>query len=189
LGRPGERDELYHRLTEFLLLPQATGMYRHWLGELRRRASFWAGLKLGTPRAFRNPPQCRDWINDQAVRHVGPEAEERSRQWLRSLAYHWMQGLLQDLGFGTDNELGRVGEPALARDLTDILMWYLEPARIGWLKRRHLAARRKGEPLQLPQRRDLVRLFESRATRAATRGREITSALHRWLIHETSSNR
>jgi hypothetical protein len=96
-----------------------------------------------------------------------------------------MQGHLQDHGLGTDNELGRSGEPALARDLTRLLMWYLEPPRIGWLKRRCLAAARKGEPLRAPGQQDLVRLFESRAVRAASRGRAITSALHRWLIHET----
>jgi hypothetical protein len=56
-------------------------------------------------------------------------------------------------------------------------------ARIGWLKRRHLAAQRKGQAVAPPHHRDVVRLFESRATRAAVRGREITSLLHRWLIH------
>jgi hypothetical protein len=93
-----------------------------------------------------------------------------------------MQGHLQDLGFGLHTELAQAGEPALARDLADILMWYLEPARIGWLKRRCLAAQRKGEAVRAPHHRDVARLFESRASRAAMRGREITNLLHRWLI-------
>jgi len=32
---------------------------------------------------------------------------------------------------------------------------------------------------------EVVRLFESKASRAAFHGREITGGLHRWLIHET----
>jgi hypothetical protein len=94
-----------------------------------------------------------------------------------------MQGHLGDLGFGTNTELAQAGEPPLARDLAGILKWYLKPARIGWLKRRHPAANGKGQAITPPRHRDVVRLFESRATRAAVRGREITSLLHRWLIH------
>jgi hypothetical protein len=183
LGRPGQRDELFHRWTEFLLLPQAGGMYGFWRDDLGRRAAWWAGVKLGAPPNGRGPHPCREWINREAARYAGRAAGERSRQWLRSLAFAWMQGHLQDLGFGTATELAQAGEPALARDLAGILMWYLEPARIGWLKRRHLAAKRKGQAVTPPRRRDVVRLFESRATRSGVRGREITSLLHRWLIH------
>ena len=86
-----------------------------------------------------------------------------------------MQAHLLELGFGSENELTHSGEQALVRDLTDLLVWYLEPARSGWLKRRHLAARRKAQAVLAPAHADLVRLFESRATRAAARGREITS--------------
>jgi hypothetical protein len=185
LGRPGMRDELHDRLTEFLLLPQAEGMYRFWVGNMRRRAAFWAGLKLGIPPEQRDPRSCRNRINRLAARYAGRDGAERSGQWLRALAYHWMQSHLQDLGFGSDNELGLSGEPALARDLTEVLMWYLEPVRVGWLKARYLAARTKRERLRPPLQREVVCLFESRTARAAARGREITSSLHRWLIHET----
>lgn len=183
LGRPGQRDELCNRLTEFLLLPQAIGMYRHWREDLRRRAAWWAGVKLSTPVGLRSPDLCRGWINREAARLVGEAGAERSRQWLRSLAFNWMQGHLQDLGLGRSSELAQTGGPELAKDLADLLMWYLEPARIGWLRRRCLAAQRKGEAVREPGHRDLVQLFESRATRAAVRGREITSLLHRWLVH------
>lgn len=183
LGRAGQRDELFHRFTEFLLLPQAAGMYRHWREDLRRRAAWWAGAKLGMPKAARGPAECRDWINREAACCAGPEHGERSRQWLRALAFAWMQAHLQDLGFGLSTELAQTGEPALARDLTEVLAWYLEPARIGWLKTRYLAAQRGREAVRPPRQEDLVRLFESRAARAAVRGREITSLLHRWLIH------
>ena len=183
LGRPGERDELYGRLVEFLLLPQATGMYRHWREDLRRRAAWWAGVKLAVPVGLRGPGPCRDWINREAVRYAGQAGGEHSGQWLRSLAFNWMHGHLQDLGLGRNSELAQAGGPQLAKDLADILMWYLEPARIGWLRRRCLAAQRKGEAVRPPGHRDLVALFESRATRAGVRGREITSLLHRWLVH------
>jgi len=185
LGRPYFPDSLHHRLVELLLLPQGEGMYRHWLNNLRGRAAHWAGLKLGAPAALRDPRHCREWLNRQASRYAGRKAAERSWQWLRALAFGWMQAHLQDLGFGSDNELGQVGTPVLARDLSDVFMWYLEPARIGWLRSRHLAALRKGVALPPPGHREIVALFECRAARAATRGREITSNLHRWLIHET----
>lgn len=184
LGRPGERDELYRRLTDFLLLPQAEGMYRWWREDTRRRAANWAGAKLGLSHPQRAPGRCREWINREARRCVGEKAAIRTGQWMRSLAYDWMEKHLQDLGFGRQNELGRRGEPALARDLTEILMWYLEPARIGWLRRRQLAAMRNGQALRAPSKKDLMRLFESRAVRVSVRGREITTLLHRWLIHD-----
>lgn len=185
LGRPGERDELYGRLMEFLLLPQAMGMYQYWLNDQDRRTAWWAGSKLGVPVHARDPRRCREAIGRLAARYAGTQGAERSGQWLRAIAYGWMQSHLQDHGLGADNELGRSGQPALASDLTRLLMWYLEPARIGWLKRRYLAATRKGEPLRPPRQEDLIRLFESRAVRAAGRGRAITGTLHRWLIHET----
>lgn len=185
LGRPGERDELYHRLMEFLLLPQAMGMYQFWLDQQDGRTAWWTGSKLGIPVHARDPRHCQEAINRLAKHYAGPEGGERSGQWLRAIAYGWMQAHLQDHGLGADNELARSGEPALARDLTRLLVWYLEPPRIGWLKRRHLAAARKGEPLRPPRQQDLVRLFESRSVRAAARGRAITGTLHRWLIHET----
>ena len=183
LGRPGERDELYQRLSDFLLLPQAQGMYRWWREDTRRRAANWAGAKLGLSRPLRNPRSCREWINREARRCADEKAAIRTGQWMRSLAYDWMEKHLQDLGFGRQNELGRSGEPALARDLTEILMWYLEPVRIGWLQRRQLAAKRKGQALRAPSRKEMVRLFESHVARVSVRGREITSLLHRWLIH------
>jgi hypothetical protein len=185
LGRPYFPDSLYHRMVEFLMLPQAEGMYRYWLDNLRRRAAHWAGVKLGAPVALRDPRHCREWVNRQAHRYAGRKAAERSWQWLRSIAFSWMQAHLQDLGFGAENELGQVGAPVLARDLSDVFMWYLEPARIGWLRSRHLAALHKGVGPSPPEHWEMVTLFESRAARAAVRGREITSNLHRWLIHET----
>lgn len=185
LGRPGQRDELYHRLTEFLLLPQAMGMYHHWLAAFDGRCAYWAGGKLGVPVYARDPRRCREAITRLASGYAGPKAGERSGQWLRSAAYGWMQAHLQDLGLGADNELARSGEPPLVRDLTRLFVWYLEPARIGWLKRRSMAAERKREPLRPPRQEEVVRLLESHSVRAAMRGRAITGTLHRWLIHET----
>lgn len=185
LGRPGVYDSLYHRLEEFLLLPQAMGMYRHWHRTFARRTAWWAGARLKIPRVDRTPSGCRRTINAMARRYVGEQGEERTRQWLRAIAYSWMQSHLLDLGFGNESELTQSGEPALARDLTELFVWYLDPARVGWLRRRWLAAQRKGEPVREPTHADLVRLFESRSARAAARGREITGSLHRWLIHET----
>jgi hypothetical protein len=185
LGRPGERDELYQRLMEFLLLPQAMGMYHHWLTGYDYRCAYWAGSKLGVPVHARDPRRCREAIKRLASGYAGAQGGERSDQWLRAVAYAWMQAHLQDLGVGADNELARSGEPSLARDLARLFVWYLEPARIGWLKRRCLAAERKREPLRAPQQDEIVRLFESHSVRAAMRGRSITGTLHRWLIHET----
>jgi hypothetical protein len=119
-----------------------------------------------------------------AATYAGEQAELQVRQWLRAAAYSWMQEHLLALGLGAENELAQVGEPVLARDLTGVFIWYLEPARIGWLRRRALAARRKREPVRLPTHREVIRLFESHPARAAARGREITGALHRWLIRE-----
>lgn len=184
-GRPGVYDEMYQRLAEFLLLPQAAGMYAYWLRSYRRRAAHWAGLKLAIPVALRDPRRCRDQIERRASRLAGEAGAVQTRQWQRALAFGWMQAHLQDLGLGAGQALGQIGAPALARDLTEILVWYLEPARLGWLQARQLAARRKGEPLRAPTHRELVQLFESRAVRLAERGREITGTLHRWLIHET----
>jgi len=143
-----------------------------------------------TPPALRaaartaHAADIRTWINRRAERLAGADAALHSRQWLRGLAYGWMEEHLADLGFGRTTEVAQAGAPPLAADLTDIFYWYLEPARIGWLTRRHLAARRRGQPLRPPTYRDTVRLFESGATRAAARGRELTGSLHRWLIHE-----
>lgn len=131
-----------------------------------------------------DPAEIRAWIDRTGGRLAGAETALRTRQWLRGLAYGWMEEHLADLGFGHTTEVAQSGRPALAADLTDILFWYLEPARIGWLERRSQAAQRKGEPVRPPTFRDTVALFESRAARVATRGREITGSLHRWLIRE-----
>lgn len=184
-GRPGARDELYNRLMEFLLLPQAEGMYGYWIRNYRRRAAHWVGLKLDIAIAHRDPFHCRQHIEQLAKRYAGEAAALNTRQWLRTLAFAWMQAHLQDLGLGANQALGQIGQPTLARDLTEILMWYLEPARLGWLKSRQLAAARKRETLRPPTQREIVQLFESRAIRVSERGREITGTLHRWLIHET----
>lgn len=184
-GRPGMRDELYLRLVEFLLLPQAAGMYGFWFRNYRRRAAHWAGLKLEIPVAERDPSHCRERIERLAKRAAGVDAALRSRQWMRSLAFSAMQAHLQDLGIGAGQSLGQVGDPTLARDLTEILVWYLEPARLGWLRSRQLAAARQGKALRQPTQREVMQLFESRSVRVAERAREITGTLHRWLIHET----
>ena len=160
-------------------------MYRWWVRNYRRRAAQWAGLKIGIEPAARDPRTCRTRIERLAQRYAGGPAAVATRQWLRALAYAWMQAHLQDLGLGAARGLGQEGEPALARDLTGVLAWYLEPARLGWLRARQLAAQRTREPLRPPTQRELVQLFESRAVRVAERGREITGTLHRWLIHET----
>jgi len=185
LGRPGERDELLVRFSDFMLLPQAGDMYAHWLAVMRGRIAYWAGARLQAPPGARDPRSCRAWIEHQATQYAGRRGAERTRQWLRSLAYQWMTGHLNDLGFGANTELGQAGEPSLARDLAELLMWYLEPPRIGWLRRRFDAARFRHEPLRLPRHVDAVRLFESRAARVSKRGRDLTSSLHRWLVAES----
>jgi len=185
LGRPGERDELRNRLVTFLLRPEAPGMLRHWMDASRGRAARWAAIKLGRRPGPARTAEIRQWINGRAEHLANPGIARQTRQWLRGLAYGWMEEHLADLGFARTTEVGQAGQPPLAADLTDILFWYLEPARLGWLERRHLAARRKGEPLRAPDYREAVQLFESRQVRCALRGREITGSLHRWLIHET----
>jgi hypothetical protein len=185
LGRPGERDELKGRLVSFLLRAEAGGMLDFWIGQSRHRAARWAAIKLGIPPASRGAGEVRRRIHRTAERLAGAEAALDTRQRLRALAYAWMEEHLSDLGFGRSTELAQIGAPDLAAELTGVLYWYLEPARIGWLRRRRKAAQRKGEPVRAPTRREIVRLFQSRATRVATRGREVTGALHRWLIHET----
>ncbi len=189
-------------------------MFRHWLDQTRHRAAHWAAIKLGAfhgqppslapggarprvgtagrgvksnPHTKPAPPKTADiraWINQRAECLAGADAALHSRQWLRGIAYGWMEGHLTDLGFARSTEVAQAGTPPLAADLTDIFYWYLEPARLGWLARRKQAAQRNGEPLRPPSHRDAVWLFESHATRAAARGRELTGALHRWLIHE-----
>lgn len=185
LGRPGERDELLWRFEEFLLLPQADLLYGRWLGISRARVAYWASARLGAPQGARDPRNGRAWIEHQAQQYGGSRGAERTRQWLRSLAFQWTAAHLNELGFGCNTELGQSGEPSLARDLAELLMWYLEPPRIGWLRRRFDAARHRGEVLRLPRHVDTVRLFESRAARVSQRGRDITNSLHRWLISET----
>lgn len=185
LGRPGERDELLWRFEELLMLPHAEALYGRWLAVTRARIAYWASARLGAPQGARDPRNGRGWIEHQAQQYAGRRGAERTRQWLRSLAYQWTAAHLNDLGFGRNTELGQTGEPSLARDLAELLMWYLEPPRIGWLRRRFDAARHRGEPLRLPRHLDAVRLFESRAARVSKRGRDITNSLHRWLIRET----
>jgi hypothetical protein len=186
LGRPGSHDHLSHRLEDFLLLPQAMGMYQHWRQTYERRVAWWTGARLDLAPSEREPSRCRACLQALAAHYAGDAQEVRTRQWLRGIALGWMQAHLQDLGLGAArSELGQSGAPALARDLTDLLYWYLEPARIGWLKGRWLAARGKGEVLLPPVHADAVRLFESHATRVNAHGLEITGNLHRWLIHET----
>ncbi len=147
-----------------------------------------ASTRAGAGRSGRihsaTSEEIRVWLEHMAQGLVGPEIALRTRQWLRGLAYAWMEEHLADLGFARTTEIAQSGQPPLAANLTEILFWYLEPARIGWLARRSLAAERKGEPLRPPTYRETVALFESRAARAAVRGREITGCLHRWLIHE-----
>lgn len=191
LGRPGARDELRNRLLPFLLRPEAPGMLNHWLGQTRQRAARWAGLKLGyrpPPAAARPRDRAQDirrWINTTADRLAGADAALHTRQWQRTLAYGWMEAHLADLGLARNTELGAAGTPALAAELAAILHWYLEPARLGWLRRRAQAARHRGEPVRPPTHRETVHLIASREARLAQRGREITGSLHRWLIHET----
>lgn len=185
LGRPGVRDELLWRFEELLMLPQAEAIYARWLATTRARIAFWACARLGAPEGARDPRTGRAWIEHQAQQVGGSRGAERTRQWLRSLAYQWTAAHLHDLGFGRNTELGQIGEPSLGRDLAELLMWYLEPPRIGWLRRRFEAAQHRREPLRLPRHLDTVRLFESRAARVSQRGRDITNSLHRWLISET----
>ncbi|WP_462331193.1 CRISPR-associated endonuclease Cas1 [Thiohalocapsa halophila] len=185
LPRPGARDELLHRFQDLMLLPHGLDRYHRWLGISRARIAYWACSRLGAPDAARDPRNGRAWIEHQAQQYAGRRGGERTRQWLRSLAYQWTAAHLNHLGFGRNNELGHAGEPSLARDLAELLMWYLEPPRIGWLRRRFDAARHRAEPLRLPRHADTVRLFESRAARVGKRGRDITNSLHRWLVSET----
>ncbi len=185
LGHPGGIDNLSYRLWDFLLLPQALDRYEHWRQSYEGRVAWWAGARLNVPIVERAPARCRASIQAQAVRYAGDREESRTRQWLRGIAYGWMQAHLQELGLGANSELAQAGAPALARDLAGLFMWYLEPARLGWLRRRWLAAQAKGEPVRPPVHAEVVRLFESKASRAAFHGREITGGLHRWLIHET----
>lgn len=185
LGRPGQRDELRDRLVGLLLRPEGLGMLRHWIDRSRQRAARWAAIKLSWRPTTERAAEIRNWVNRAATALAGREPAENSRQWLRTLTYAWMEGHLTDLGFGASLELGQIDQPALAAEFTDVLFWYLEPARIGWLMRRSMAAKRKGKPLLAPSYREAVRLFESGNIRVATRGREITNCLHRWLIHET----
>lgn len=185
LGRPGARDELLHRFSEFMLLPQAPDRYAHWLLGMRRRLAYWACMQLDAPDAVRDPRRARQWLEHRAAGFAHRRGAERTRQWLRALAHQCSEAHLMDLGFGTATELGQSGEPSLARDLAELLTWYLQPARIGWLRHRHRTARLREEPVRPPRHADTVRLFESPRVRVGKRLRDLSGSLHRWLIQQT----
>jgi len=182
LGRPGHRYELHQRYVDFLERPDASELYRLWLEAMERQAVLWLHNRLGEPEAARSGRDLRAWVDQAAGRLTDRAASIRVRQWLRALAFGWMQAHLQDLGFGRESEHGQDGVPTLAADLTGLLMWYLEPARLGWLNRRFLVARHKGEVVRPPSRRETLSMFQSRETRTGVRGRALTNRLHRWLV-------
>lgn len=182
LGRPGLRYELHQRFVDFLERPDADDLYRLWRDALERQAVLWLHTRLGEPGPSPSAADLRSRVEQAATRLAGRDGALRSRQWLRALAFGWMQAHLQELGFGRQGEQGQDGRPALVADLTRLLAWYLEPARLGWLNRRFQTAQHKAEPVRPPSRKETVAMFQSRETRAAARGRALTNRLHRWLV-------
>lgn len=182
LGRPGLRYELHQRFVDFLERPDAEERYRLWCEAMERQAVLWVHNRLGEAEPVACVRDLRAQIEQAAIHLAGREGALRVRQWLRALAFGWMQAHLQDLGFGRDNEHGQDGRPSLATDLSDLLLWYLEPARLGWLNRRFQTAQHKAEPVRAPSRRETLALFQSRETRVGVRGRGLTNRLHRWLV-------
>lgn len=182
LGRPGLRYELHQRFVDFLERPDADDLYRLWCDGMERQAVHWLHTRLGEQGPTPSAGALRGRVEQMAAGLAGREGALRARQWLRTLAFGWMQAHLQELGFGRQSEQGQDGRPGLAVDLTRLLVWYLEPARLGWLNRRFQTAQQKAEPIRPPSRRETVAMFQSRETRAAGRGRALTSRLHRWLV-------
>ncbi len=182
LGRPGLRYELHQRFVDFLERPDAEDLYRLWRDGVERQAVLWLHTRLGESGPTPSVSDLRNRVEQAAARLAGREGALRARQWLRALAFGWMQAHLQELGFGRQSEHGQDGRPALAADLTRLLVWYLEPARLGWLNRRFHTAQQKGEPIRPPSRRETIVMFQARETRAAARGRALTNRLHRWLV-------
>lgn len=71
LGPPGSHDHLSHRLVDFLLLPQAMGMYEHWRQTYERRVAWWTGSRLGFAPSEREPVRCRACLQELAAHYAG----------------------------------------------------------------------------------------------------------------------
>lgn len=182
LGAPGERQELRQRLVDLLVRPDWRDLYATWCYAQEKRTLGRVHRRLQAPAEIHDAARLRTWLKGQAVALAGERQAARSASWLDELLFAWMLNHLQQLGLGAQSELLQDGWPDLVTDLHRLHRWYGETIRIGWLRRRALWAQRTGQPLRELTRRDLIDLYQNNSARLGGFGREITNALHRWLV-------
>lgn len=176
LGRAGERLELRQRLADFLLRPDWRALYGQWLTAVERMAVRSvvrrSGLGWGEPPTGR---ALRRMFREAALSMDAVDAYERIGGVVHGLLLALITQALADQGIGGDFE--GVDDLQLAEDLTGVVFWDFQLARMAWLEDCLRDGRR-----DLPGREEIVAFFEARRQRTQRLADGLVNRLHRWLV-------
>jgi hypothetical protein len=176
LGKAGKRMELPQRFADFLLRPDGRELYEQWLKAMERMAVRSVGRRAGA--GFEPAPSAtalHRMFREAAIGMNALFAYERIGREVHSLLVALATRQLAEAGYGAESEGMR--EPDLATDLTGILFWDFQLARLAWLEERL-----RGDSVEAPDRRSIVAFFEARRARTERLAAGLVNRLHRWLI-------
>jgi hypothetical protein len=180
-GRRSRGNDLRQLLLDLVDRPDWFERYADWRAAVERRAIL-AALR-GSCVALddlRFPAIVRSRLDRLAESLAGMRAAvDVARRFEGLLEAHVVSVLDQRALIAATAPATPIG-PDLARDLVRVVRWYLEPLRIGWLRRRNRWERHGGSA-DAPTPTEVVRLYERRSRRTQNIIERQLSSLHVWL--------
>jgi len=174
VGRRGERHELRQKLEDFLDRSDWQPLYEQWLRAMERMAvrsvARRSGLSWNEPPT---PKALRKLLREGPASMCASTAYDRIGSEVNGLLLALSTQTLRDNGITAEFEQ----RFSPATDLTQVLFWDFQLARLAWLEDRL----RTGRP-QAPSRDEIVAFFEARRGRTERLAQGLINRLHRWLI-------
>lgn len=181
-GKVNSRCTLKRYIEGSLDRPDWEERYATWIDAVERQAALRIAGRLHVAVQLPLfPAEVKLALSDKAAGFTDAETWRHMTEVQYGLLRVHVCALLTKKGLRGDAGPVVRGALDLETDITRVLDWDLELLRWGWLRRRRIWQRKTRRGLDTPGRREIVKLYESRATRVERSCEVLLGRMHRWL--------
>jgi hypothetical protein len=172
LGKNGERQTIFQRLTDLIGRPDGKCQYESWFMAMEQMAIRSVIKKLVSNSNIEvSTRQILEFFEGQR-KTLPIQAAETIYCRMNGVLKAELTQLFSDIGLGTESELLLDCWLNLPEDFSRLIFWDLQIPLLNWLEQR----------TAYPEQRDIISFYDTRSKRINYLFTGLLSKLHRWLI-------
>lgn len=141
VGQTAEDNQLATVLDKFMARTDWENLFRHWLEREQQKLFPALAQQLGLASRTTDTSHIERYIRQRGIRYAGETQSQLSQQWVATEAQGLLINLLTVQGVAEKHGV------FCSNQLTALLCWQLEGARLRWLGRRFTRSRNSNQPL------------------------------------------